>query len=123
MQDTFEDAAGTPPTKPDDAVRPPSISPERSLTGSNIPKVADADAPEVPEKPTLYTTAQVTHSEETPSPTTSQPKSPHLTTHRLSATSLDNVNLGDETDAKPVSPIGTVFVAKTRHRIRMMYSC
>jgi hypothetical protein len=37
---------------------------------------------------------------------TSQPKSPLLTSHRLSTTSLDNVNLGEDVDPHTVIPNG-----------------
>lgn len=37
---------------------------------------------------------------------TSQPKSPLLTSHRLSTTSLDNVNLGEDVDPRTVTSKG-----------------
>ena len=91
-QDTFEDA-------PDTASRPVSSASVRSLTGESVitPRPSNAQPPTMDftltsEGTSTHTTGETRYIEPTPEPAT---KSPLLTAHRISTSSLDEVQLGD----------------------------
>ena len=99
-QDTFEDANDSNP--PDEVhTVSPTLS-TRSLTNTKgrpssikgTDQVRASNAPPLP----VRTTGSGAHDGQD----TSQPKSPLLTSHRLSTTSLDNVNLEEDIDPNAV---------------------
>ncbi|KAG0646143.1 GTPase-activating GYP5 [Hyphodiscus hymeniophilus] len=107
--DTFEDANDTAVIDPTHTI---TVERSRSLTKrqSSSPKSSPhtSDEPPVPTIPDMKENkddedGNVAHNEHD----STQPKSPLLTSHRLSATSLDNVSLEeDENAVKPITPSG-----------------
>jgi hypothetical protein len=102
-QDTFEDA----PADQNNATSPTESTTSRSLTGnrtsSSKPRPVSKDMP-----PTNGTGVH-DDDEDDEDEETSKPKSPLLTSHRLSTESLDNVNLEEESQVLPKVPAkGTV---------------
>ncbi|KAG9234890.1 rab-GTPase-TBC domain-containing protein [Amylocarpus encephaloides] len=87
----------------------------RSLTKPRSPSVKSAQrdsstepppVPNIPHAPVAEANGDAVHADKDKKDTT-HPKSPLLTAHRLSTTSLDNVSLDEEESAKPQSPKGT----------------
>ncbi|PSS06710.1 hypothetical protein M430DRAFT_148556 [Amorphotheca resinae ATCC 22711] len=95
--DTFEDAIGSPATTVE-TVKDTPVETTRSLTKHRSSSVKSTVQEIVPDSPDSSAVSEVTE------PQTNgddeheirQPKSPLLTSHRLSTTSLDNVNLEED---------------------------
>lgn len=110
MQDTFEDANDT--AEPEPAHAPSPVESTRSLTNrpsstrSNTEDTEGKGSGTPPDQPVAHTNGHTDHDEHE----TNQPKSPLLTSHRLSTTSLDNVNLDEDgSPAKPAVPGTTIL--------------
>lgn len=90
----------------------------RSLTKQRSPS-SPPDAKEVPDLPARESNGDEKHVEEGTGEDTRQPKSPLLTSHRASTSSLDNaeldnVNLDEDTNTeKPESTDGEYHVYKS----------
>ncbi|KAF4634766.1 hypothetical protein G7Y89_g3342 [Cudoniella acicularis] len=93
--DTFEDANDTAAIESAQmatVVRTRSLTKRRSSSVKSTARDSTAEHPPVPSLPERETNGDTNHTDHD----TAQPKSPLLTSHRLSTTSLDNVNLDEE---------------------------
>ncbi|KAI9737199.1 MAG: GTPase-activating protein [Claussenomyces sp. TS43310] len=110
--DTFEDATDATPSDHPHAVSPPAST--RTLTGQHrqsAPIQPSDDASDTLLEPEID--ASTTHDHEGTEDTT-RPKSPLLTSHRLSSTSMDNVNLEEETERHSTAPGAIPDVGKAK---------
>ncbi|TVY39924.1 GTPase-activating protein [Lachnellula occidentalis] len=100
--DEFEDANDTAAIESAQAatlVRTRSLTKRRSSSNKSESSAQETktDHPPIPSVPEIVTNGDTNHDEnEAPKPEVPQPNSPLLTSHRLSTTSLDNVNLDEE---------------------------